>query len=351
MRTLVVATATTPAHVEDEIRAAGHHRLDYMELSTRLGTEYIDYNRVRNGKSLRWVEEKLRMDIRQAMQAAHAVRQRRYEAVISLSERVGIPLGYMLGRHIKHAVIMHHPLSPSKIRLMRMLKLHRRWDMVIAISRAEAEALQKALGLEPDHVAVLNTPVDTKFYRPPEEAASEGEQDRIQSIGLSYRDYPTLIRAMRMLPHIPCHIRIGSSWVHNDASFENEALPDNVHIEPFVHPCVLRKCYAKGRFAVVPIRQSTQWSAGCTSVQQAQAMGKAVIATRMPGLSDYVLDGETGMLVEGSNPKALAEAIDYLWQNPEKASAMGRRGREWVDANFSLEQWVDDFAHLLGKLN
>src|SRR3990172_6400173 len=110
MRTLIVATATTPAHVEDEIRAAGHHRLDYMELSTYLGTEYIDYNRIRNGKSVRWVEEKLRMDIRQAMQAALTARQRRYEAVVSLSERVGIPLVYMLGRQIKHAVIMHHPL-------------------------------------------------------------------------------------------------------------------------------------------------------------------------------------------------------------------------------------------------
>jgi glycosyltransferase involved in cell wall biosynthesis len=86
-------------------------------------------------------------------------------------------------------------------------------------------------------------------------------------------------------------------------------------------------------------------------VQQAQAMGKPVVATHMPGLRDYVLDGETGMLVEEANPVALASAIDYLWGNAEVAAAMGRRARDWVEANFSLDRWVESVAALLNDLS
>lgn len=152
---------------------------------------------------------------------------------------------------------------------------------------------------------------------------------------------------MRKLPHITCHLRVGSTWVHNKAGYDNETIPGNVHIEPYVHPSVLRDCYSESRFIILPIRQTTQWSAGCTSASQAQAMGKAVIATRNPGMPDYVLDGETGILVEGGNPAAMAEAIDYLWNNPEKADTMGRRAREWVQASLSLDRWLDNMANLL----
>jgi glycosyltransferase involved in cell wall biosynthesis len=76
-------------------------------------------------------------------------------------------------------------------------------------------------------------------------------------------------------------------------------------------------------------------------------MGKPLIATRVPGLSDYLLDGETGILVERGSPVAMAEAIDYFWSNPEKATAMGHRAREWVEASFSLDKWLDNVGYLL----
>ncbi|MCS6911196.1 MAG: glycosyltransferase family 4 protein, partial [Anaerolineales bacterium] len=119
---------------------------------------------------------------------------------------------------------------------------------------------------------------------------------------------------------------------------------------PFVHPSVLRGVVRRSRFVVLPLQPGTQWAAGCTSVQIAQAMGKAVIATRLPGLEDYVAHGETGLLVPAKDPAALAAAIDRLWRNPAEAEQMGARGRQRMVAEFSLDQWLERWAGLIQTL-
>jgi glycosyltransferase involved in cell wall biosynthesis len=104
----------------------------------------------------------------------------------------------------------------------------------------------------------------------------------------------------------------------------------------------LRASYAESRFIVVPIRESTQWSAGCTSVQQAQAMGKAVVATAMPGLSEYIENGVTGLLVEVGDDRGMANAIEYLWNNPDVARQMGEEGRRRMLRHHALDDWIDE---------
>jgi Glycosyltransferase len=239
-------------------------------------------------------------------------------------------------------------MSRFKLGLIRALRLQDRWDIVAAISRAEAEGMRVALGLRASQVVALHTPVDVDFYKPAQ--PSTGREAFIQSLGLSHRNYPTLIRAMRRLPHIPCHLRVGSTWVQRRGGHEDETLPPNVTLQPFVHPNELRRCYAESRFIVVPIKASTQWSAGCTSVQAAQAMGKPVIATRRPGLSEYLVDGETGILVEPGDDRGMAEAIDMLWNDPQRVVRMGRNAREWIASRHSLDQWLDRVVTLVKQM-
>lgn len=339
MRVLVVATNATRQQLSEEVRAGVHQRVDYLELAERFGTHHVDYNRLKPNRPLQQLEGLCRMDMRQAAYVARMARQGRYDLVLSLSERVGIPLALLLDRRIGHLVIFHHGMSPPKLRLIKMLKLHSRWDAMIAISEAEARGMQAALGLPGERIVTLHTPVDTAFYRPATDQ-QRADQPFVQSLGLSYRDYPTLIRAMRRLPAIPCQLRVGSSWVEHRGGHEREQLPTNVSLQPFVHPSVLRDCYAASRFIIVPIRAATQWSAGCTSVQAAQAMGKPVIATRMPGLSEYLVEGETGMLVAPGDDRAMAEAIGTLWDNPDQVVRMGRQARAWIESNHSLERWL-----------
>lgn len=289
------------------------------------------------------------MDLRLALRCACLITKKGYDVVLSASERVGIPLTLFVGRRVKHVVILHHPLSPKKIELLRRLKLHRSWAHSVFISRAEAEVFCRVLNADPRRTSVLHTPVDTAFFDPAK-VPDVSPQNYIQSIGGSHRDYATLIRAIRQLPHIPCDFRVGSAWVNKLADYENEPIPLNVQIQPYVHPLDLRRYFVESRFTVISVRSDTQWAAGCTSVQITQAMGRAVVATHRPGLAEYILDGETGILVQPRDPERMKDAIEMLWSDPAKAELMGRWAREWMISQFSFDRWLECMAGVLARV-
>ena len=72
---------------------------------------------------------------------------------------------------------------------------------------------------------------------------------------------------------------------------------------------------------------------------EAAFMQRPVVATRIPGMAEIVLDGETGLLVEPGDVDGLANSIAYLLDNPDRAEAMGRAGRAFVETNFALERF------------
>lgn len=70
---------------------------------------------------------------------------------------------------------------------------------------------------------------------------------------------------------------------------------------------------------------------------EAAAMGLPVVATAIPGCTDAVDDGNTGLLVPVQNSDALAEAIITYLDDPDLRQTHGRRGRERVLADFAPE--------------
>jgi glycosyltransferase involved in cell wall biosynthesis len=87
------------------------------------------------------------------------------------------------------------------------------------------------------------------------------------------------------------------------------------------------------------------------SPMEASAMEIPVVATRVTGCVDAVVDHETGILVPPKDPEALAEAIGYLLQRPEERSRMGKAGRERVLRDFcQMDIWealYREYARLL----
>ncbi|HMO56638.1 MAG TPA: glycosyltransferase family 4 protein [Roseiflexaceae bacterium] len=347
MKILAIATNETPATSIAEAEAGRHHRIDYHEIARAFAGQYIDYSSTPQHRLLRRLEEPLRLDIQQAIHAARLVHRQKIDVVISLSERVGIPLSMMLDRRVRHIVFMHHAMSPIKIALMRALKVASHITTFITISPAESAGLRQLLNIAEGQIATMLTPVDLAFWQPPTTPPAADEPDHFLSLGLSYRDYPTLVRAMHELPHVRGHIRAGSTWVAHRAGYERESIPANIELKPYVHPADLREIIARSRFVVVPIRDTTQWSAGCTSVQLAQAMGKAVITTDMPGLRSYMRAGETGILTACGDVAGLQRAINFLWQNPNVAEQMGYHGRRFVQQTASIDTWLKQLGYLL----
>jgi len=80
---------------------------------------------------------------------------------------------------------------------------------------------------------------------------------------------------------------------------------------------------------------------------EASACGLPVIAGKSGGAPDAVLEGETGITVDGRDPADIARAINSLLDDPIKAKEMGHRGREWIISNWRWDIWSGKFSELL----
>jgi len=79
---------------------------------------------------------------------------------------------------------------------------------------------------------------------------------------------------------------------------------------------------------------------------EAMASGKAVVSTAVGGVPDIVLDGQTGILVPSGDEEKFADAIVDLLEDAEKRKQFGKRGREFVSANYTKERLCADIEHL-----
>jgi glycosyltransferase involved in cell wall biosynthesis len=74
---------------------------------------------------------------------------------------------------------------------------------------------------------------------------------------------------------------------------------------------------------------------------EAMAAGRPVIATAVTSLPELVIDGETGLLVDPSDPNDLQRALISLAAAPERREQMGRAGQVRVRASFSVNTMVE----------
>lgn len=71
------------------------------------------------------------------------------------------------------------------------------------------------------------------------------------------------------------------------------------------------------------------------------AAGKPVIVTDAGGVLDIIKEGVNGLVVPRKDSKAMAEAILWVLNHPEKAQQMAAAGRQHVIDNFNIEVYVE----------
>ena len=87
------------------------------------------------------------------------------------------------------------------------------------------------------------------------------------------------------------------------------------------------------------------------TIMEYMLMEKPVVATNGGGTNELLTDGKTGFLINSQIPVALAEKIDTLLNNRNKAQRMGRMGKERIIDKFSLSKMVDKYWIYYRKLS
>jgi glycosyltransferase involved in cell wall biosynthesis len=105
----------------------------------------------------------------------------------------------------------------------------------------------------------------------------------------------------------------------------------------FVPHDELQQLYARAAVVACPSRREG-FGVACL---EAMAHGRPVVATRVGGLLDLVVDGETGIVVPPRDPAALRSALKRLLADPDLRRKLGSAGRERARTHFSWERVTD----------
>lgn len=338
-RVLLLIPSVVKHAMEEEVAADRHPTMDYWALAGALRSrgarvEVVDYASVESSR--------LPKDI--ALALAGYRRRREFEAIFTNGENVAIPLALLLKgarARPRHISIGHRLSAPKKRAFFTAAKAQEQIDRIFVYAGAQYQYARGVLGIDSGRLSRIPFHADTDFYRPLDDVAKL--PDQVCSAGLEWRDYPTLIEASRALPEISFKLAAASPWSKGRNETADRRLPANVSARPYEY-ADLRRLYAESLLVAVPLYE-TDFQAGVTTILEAMAMGKAVIATRTAGQTDVIQDEVTGLYVPPGDPNALANAIRRLRGDDSLRERIGEAARRWVLENASLARWTQTIAH------
>lgn len=119
-------------------------------------------------------------------------------------------------------------------------------------------------------------------------------------------------------------------------------LTDRVHLIGFADRPTAVSLFRGCEMFVLPSRHEPQ---GIVNLE-AMACAKPVIASRVGGVPEIVLDGVTGLLVPSEDASALALALESLLADPDRARALGEAGQARATAEFTWPRIADQYFEI-----
>lgn len=244
-------------------------------------------------------------------------------------------LGLMPRRHRPPTVLvgeMWQPgIGPQAVAERLVVRLaDRAVDRYLVPSQAEAEVFPLSWPVDAAKVrAVL-------FYFDPAEHGLGPDDpvaplgDHVMAGGDSFRDYGPLIEAARCRPDVP--------FLLITKVVEPDGLPPNVSVKAAKYTDYVTLLRGAGVVAV-PVRTGLKRSAGILTFLMAMHLGRPTVVTRALAVDEYVEDGESGLIVDGTVEDWL-RAIDGLRADPDRAVRLAAVGRAAVRERFTFDDYV-----------
>ncbi len=250
---------------------------------------------------------------------------------------------------------------PLKKNYFSRRKYMKNIDVIIAISEGVKKVLVEG-GVDPENVEVISSGIDFSSFE--EDSLALTSKDYLHRefsfevddylVGIvahlaDHKGHQYLIQATKILKQQAPKIKtiiVGEGPL----SMELDRQAKELDVEDIVFFLGFRKDIPKILSSLDLFVLSSHLEGMGSSILDAMASRLPVVATKVGGIPEVVINGETGLLVPPRNPSALARAILRLYSDETLASRLGQKGYELVHRKFSAEAMADKVVRLYEKI-
>jgi glycosyltransferase involved in cell wall biosynthesis len=237
-------------------------------------------------------------------------------------------------------------------------RLLRDASKVIALNRFEADQYRR-MGVLEEKIAIIPNGIDLSEYAnlPPKGAFKRkfgipkekkiilylGRIHKIKGIDFLIKAYAHLINDMHYKDVLLVIAGPNDGYL-KEAKLLTSALSISKHVL-FTGPLYGQdklEAYVDSDVVVLPSRYETF----PMTILETYACGKPVIASKVGGLEDLIINGETGALVEPGNTQRLTIEIFRILNSDSEAKDMGLKAKEFVNQNYSIEKVANNLEEI-----
>ena len=264
----------------------------------------------------------------------------------------------LTGAHLVHTE-HSNPFSDRRKVLFGERCLAKITDTIISDSSKVANFMIHKQKIEPRKIETILNGVDVEMFQRNIDITAKraefqigGNELVIGSVGrlVPVKDYLTLLKTFKIIVSKMKNCRLvilgdGVLRAELEAYTETEGLSQNVIFlgsrrdVPEIMP-------------IFDVFTLSSLSEGLPiAILEAMATGVPVVATRVGGVPEVVVDGRTGLLVPPRNPEKLAEAIISILFDRGKIQLMGAAGRLRIEEKFNLTNTARSYEQVYHKVN
>jgi len=234
-------------------------------------------------------------------------------------------------------------------------------DWVLSNSDNTRDILINLIGVDPQRIAVIYPTVDENRFRPGlpcddlhPQIGLTGNKKLILSVGrlMRRKGFDNVIRSLPLLLKQGLDIEYALIGIGDDLDYLQKlarelGLDRRVHFLGHVSYEDLPRWYNACDLFAMPNRDIDGDSEGFGLVfLESAASGKPAVAGKAGGTDSAVVNGETGLRVDGEKVEEIAQSLMHLLRNPAEAAEMGRKARLRVLENFTHKRRVDQLREL-----
>lgn len=321
----------------------GLHKLADSGVEINFGSASLGRFRTRISNSVRH-----RVDGFEMIEATSGISSRlatNTDAVLCYDERTGIPAALLAETSRRFA-----PVISGIGWITAKSAPYPKWNRLVAHTLQNTPALWSQSspvldtlhadwGIARDKLHFVPLGIDTDFYRVQPDPSTP---TRVMSAGEDrFRDHRLLVEAMAIVQST-----VPSAYLELATGLPIE-LPSSLgELHTARLDGRMREVYQRASVVALALKPTVSGS-GLTVVLEGMASGRPVVVTDNAGISDYVEDGVTGILVPGNDPVAFADAVRGLLVDPDRAAAMGHAAARRVRSQFDSSVMADHLARIV----